>query len=146
MLTLHRGLNTWTECVDLYLALTEFARGKFIQGGIPANKIVVKPHFVSPDPGEGRGGGEYAVFVGRLTEEKGIHTVVEAWRTLGSVLPLRIIGDGPLMNFVLSAAHRGSGIQVEGWQSPEAVTSAMKAAKVVVVPSLWYETFGLVVI
>ena len=50
MLTFHRLLGTWSRQVDLYIALTEFARQKFIEGGLPADKIVVKPNFVHPDP------------------------------------------------------------------------------------------------
>ena len=44
--------------MDRYIALTEFARQRFIEGGLPAEKVVVKPNFVHPDPGpgEGRGG------------------------------------------------------------------------------------------
>jgi glycosyltransferase involved in cell wall biosynthesis len=50
MLCVHRWLGTWSEMVDCYIALTEFARAKFIEGGLPAEKIVVKPNFVHPDP------------------------------------------------------------------------------------------------
>ena len=79
MLTIHRALRTWTEMVDVYVALQEFARNKFIEGGLPAGKIVVKPNFVAPDPGRGQGGGGYALFVGRLAPEKGTGTMLAAW-------------------------------------------------------------------
>src|SRR3972149_8945895 len=95
MLAFHRLIGTWAEQVDVHIALTDFARRKFIEGGLPAERIVVKPNFVHPDPGMKDGEGEYAVFVGRLSEEKGVRTLLRAWRSLGDV-PLRIAGDGPL--------------------------------------------------
>jgi glycosyltransferase involved in cell wall biosynthesis len=67
MLTTHRVLGTWSRLIDYFLAPTEFARRKFIQGGLPAEKILVKPNFVDPDPGAGTGRREYAAFVGRLS-------------------------------------------------------------------------------
>src|SRR5215213_7495733 len=76
MLTIHHLLGTWMETVDVYVALTEFARRKFIEGGLPADRIVVKPNVVAPDPGPGPHRGNYALFVGRLAPEKGIHTVL----------------------------------------------------------------------
>lgn len=83
MLATHRALGTWQRKVDLYIALTEFARGKFIEGGLPAERIVVKPNFVAGDFAAKSGSGEYALFVGRLSEEKGPQLLVEAWRKLG---------------------------------------------------------------
>jgi glycosyltransferase involved in cell wall biosynthesis len=56
MLSVHRAAGTWQRRVDLYIALSEFARRKFIEGGLPASRIVVKPNFVSPDPGVGAEG------------------------------------------------------------------------------------------
>src|SRR4051794_390750 len=74
MLATHRALGTWRKAVDVYIALCEFSRQKFIEGGLPADKIAVKSNFVSPDPAPGGGTGEYAVFVGRLSPEKGVET------------------------------------------------------------------------
>lgn len=95
MLSLHRALQTWTTMVDVYIALTEFARQKFIQGGLPSEKIVVKPNFVYPDPSPGEGQGGYALFVGRLTPEKGIDTLLAAWERLHTKIPLKIVGMVP---------------------------------------------------
>jgi glycosyltransferase involved in cell wall biosynthesis len=85
MLTFHNVLRTWENQVDVYIALTEFARKKFVQGGLPEEKIVVKPNFVHPDPGDGEHKGNFALFVGRLSAEKGIRTMLSAWRVLKSV-------------------------------------------------------------
>ena len=81
MLGVHRALGTWSRLVDVYIASSEFARDKFIEGGLPAERIVVKPNFVHPDPGLGRGDGGYALFIGRLSPEKGIGTLLATWHT-----------------------------------------------------------------
>jgi glycosyltransferase involved in cell wall biosynthesis len=78
MLFAHRTLGTWKGAVDLYVALTEFARRKFVEGGLPSEKIVVKPNFVDPDPGMGQGRGDYVLYVGRLSKEKGLDTLLTA--------------------------------------------------------------------
>ena len=144
MLTVHRALRTWTEMVDVYVALTEFARSKFIEGGLPAGKIVVKPNFVAPDPGRGQGGGGYALFVGRLAPEKGTGTMLAAWDRLGTKLPLKIVGDGPLRDLVVEAAARQSNVEWLGHRPVANVHALMGKADMLVFPSQWYETFGRV--
>src|SRR5207244_11674391 len=62
----------------------------------PADKILVKPNFVYADPGDGNGERSYALFVGRLSPEKGLPTLLAAWARLGIFMPLHIIGDGPV--------------------------------------------------
>ena len=83
MLTTHRFLGTWSRLIEYFLAPTEFARRKFIKGGLPRDKILVKPNFVDPDPGEGHGDRSYALFAGRLSPEKGLRTLLAAWACLG---------------------------------------------------------------
>ena len=146
MLTVHRVMRTWTEMVDVYVALTEFARSKFIEGGLPAGKIVVKPNFVAPDPGRGQGGGGYALFVGRLAPEKGTGTMLAAWERLGTRIPLKIVGDGPLRDRVVEAAARRSNVEWLGHRPVEEVHALMGKADMLVFPSEWYETFGRVAV
>jgi glycosyltransferase involved in cell wall biosynthesis len=146
MLTAHRLAGTWDNKVDVYIALTEFGREQFIRGGIPEGKIVVKPHFVdSPPPHQG-GRGEYALYVGRLSEEKGIRVLLDAWKQLGKDLPLKIIGDGPMTKEVAEAAHRQGGICLLGRQPREKVLEFMEQAELLVFPSVCNETFGLTII
>ena len=119
MLTIHRVLQTWEKKIALYISLSDFARSKFIEGGLPAEKVVIKPNFIHPDPGLGRGDGGYALFLGRLTPEKGISTLLEAWSRLGKTFPLEIAGDGPLAPQVEKAAESGFrhsmvGLAIEG--------------------------------
>jgi glycosyltransferase involved in cell wall biosynthesis len=146
MLTTHRALQTCTKMVDTYVVSTEFARQKFIQGGLPAEKVVVKPHFVRPDPGLGMGRGGYALFVGRLSLEKGADTLVSAWEHIGRKLPLKIVGDGPLAPRVDEVARRVPGVEWLGQQPLEEVYRLMGGAHFLVFPSELYETFGRVAI
>jgi glycosyltransferase involved in cell wall biosynthesis len=145
MLTLHRALGTW-NMVDRFIALTEFARQKFIEGGFPPEKISVKPNFVHPDPGPGEGRGGYALFVGRLSPEKGLGTLLMAWERLGGKVPLKIVGDGPLAPEVQEAQKRIPGVEWLGRKAPEEVYALMGEAAFLVFPSEWYETFGRVAI
>jgi len=146
MLSTHRALQTWTKMVDVYIALTEFARQKFIQGGLPANKIVVKPNFIHPDPREGEGQGRYALFVGRLSPEKGLETLLKAWEKIGERMPLKIVGEGSLANVVAEASQKLLGVEWLGKQPKEQVLALMKEAQVLVFPSMWYEGFPLVIV
>lgn len=146
MLSTHRTMRTWTKMVDVYIALTQFARQKFIQGGIPAEKIVVKPNFVHSDLecGEGRGG--YALFVGRLSIEKGLDTMLAAWERLGGQVPLKIVGDGPLVSQVVEAVKKLDCVEWLGRRSIEEVYALMGEAIFLIFPSKWYETFGRVAV
>ena len=146
MLGVHRAMNTWSKMVDLYICLTEFAKQKFIQAGIPAEKIVVKPNFVSPEPTVGSGKGGYALFVGRLSVEKGLDTLLAAWEQLGEQIPLKIVGDGPLAADVLKATKRSPHIEWLGRRPMSEVHDLMGEAMFLVFPSKWYETFGRVAI
>jgi glycosyltransferase involved in cell wall biosynthesis len=146
MLTAHRLLRTWSRMVTTYVAMTRFERAKLIQGGLPAAKIRVKPHFVHPDPGQGAHTGDFAVFVGRLAPDKGLDTLLAAIESLGPAFPLRIIGDGPLAGRVQQAAARLPHVRWLGQLSSDQVYANLGEARMLVFPSLWYETFGLVAI
>ncbi|MBD1847779.1 glycosyltransferase family 4 protein [Cyanobacteria bacterium FACHB-63] len=146
MITAHRALQTWNEMVDVYIALTEFARKKFIEGGLPQNKIVVKPNFVFPDPGKAEEKEDFALFVGRLSVEKGVDTLIAAWQQVGQSMPLKIIGEGPLEDQVIEAAQNISSIQWLGRKPLPDVYELMGRARLLIFPSKWYETFGRVAV
>src|SRR6266550_2627380 len=93
MLAGHRILGTWQEQVDAYIVFTEFFRQKFVRAGLPREKIFVNPHFLGTDPGMKQEMGDYALFLGRFEPEKGILTLLKAWRSLGHV-PLQIAARG----------------------------------------------------
>jgi glycosyltransferase involved in cell wall biosynthesis len=144
MITTHRLLGTWDRMVDRYVALTQFQRRTLIQGGLPADRIVVKPNAVEHDPGPGEHGGDYALFVGRLSPEKGVATLVEAWRHVTSV-PLKVVGTGPLEGEARRAASELASVEYLGGRSRDDVLALMKEARFLVVPSLWYEAFPMVI-
>jgi len=147
ILTWHRFMKTWDKSVDCYIALTEFSREKFIAAGFQPDKIVVKPNFVEIDPGPRTKSGDYALYVGRLSQEKGLDTLLHAWERLPVRCPLQVIGDGPervaledqvRQRNILNVSFRGSLTRTE-------TITAMKGARFVVVPSVWYETFSMVI-
>ncbi|MCA1567947.1 MAG: glycosyltransferase [Acidobacteria bacterium] len=147
MLATHRALGTWREAVDVYVALTEFARRKFVEGHLPADKIVVKPNFVEAGIRPSEGPGDYALFVGRLSPEKGVGVLLGAWRNLPHI-PLKILGDGPLIEEARAAAREGDlapRVEVLGRRERSEVLDLMRRARVVVFPSQWYEGFPLTI-
>jgi glycosyltransferase involved in cell wall biosynthesis len=146
MLTTHRALRTWTRTVDVYVALTEFAKQKFVEGNLPAKKIAIKPNFVNPDPGPGEGRGGYAIFVGRLSPEKGLSTLLAAWKRLGTRMPLKVVGDGPLAGRVTETAKGLFGIELLGRKPLKEVYELIGEASFLIFPSEWYETFGRVAV
>jgi glycosyltransferase involved in cell wall biosynthesis len=142
----HRLLRTW-ERVDLFIAVSAFEREILVRGGLPAEKVVVKPNFVASDTWQAeRTGEDAALFVGRLSPEKGIRTLLAAWNTGRIPLRLKIIGDGPMADEVRSSAARNGKIEFMGLQPPEAVYREMAKARFLVFPSEWFETFGRTVV
>ena len=146
LITTHHALGTWQNAVDLYLAPTEFARGKFVAGGLPEAKLRVKPNFVDPDPGVGTGDGGYAVFVARLSAEKGLETLLAAWEKLGGSVPLKIVGDGPLASLVTQTQKTTPNIEWLGRRPLAEVYETIGRASMLLFPSRCYETFGRVAV
>ena len=141
MLTTHRAMKTYRRVVDTYIALSQFSRQKHILGGLPAEKIMVKPNFVSPDPGDGSGNGGFAMYLGRLSPEKGIDTLLAAWSRMESRVPLKIVGDGPLAPQVREAASQHDQIEYLGQKSTDEVTQLIGEAALLVLPSVNFEGF-----
>lgn len=146
MLSAHRMFGTWAGAVDRYVALTEFARRKFVEGGFPEEKITVKPNFVHPDPGAGEGSGGYALYVGRLSPEKGIETLLAAWERVGRRVPLKVVGGGPLERRVSEAAERIPGVELLGHRPANEVRALMVEAIFLVFPSECYENLPTTII
>ncbi len=142
----HWTRGTWHRSVDRFIALTEFARTKLAEGGLPADRIVVKPNFVDPMPKIGRGDGFYFLFAGRLTEEKGLRTLLNCWKRGPELAPLWILGDGPLRDEVRQAAAAAANVEFLGATNGAEVERLMKGAKATLCPSLWYEGMPRVVI
>ena len=144
-----QAINYWSRMWDqptLYIAPTQFLKEKLQAWGIPEQKIVVKPHFVWPDPGRNTLPGEYALFVGRLAPEKGLDLLLDVWHR--DRLPLRIVGDGPLRPHLEQRVHKEgrTNVSFAGYQDRRGVDQFLRNARFLVMPSIWFEIFGLVVI
>lgn len=133
MIAKHRREGTWQRKVDQFLAITQYAKAKFVEAGLPEDRVAVKANFC-PDllNTHTRREGDYAVYIGRLSKEKGISTLLEVWKGLG--LPLRILGDGPLATEV--SAH---GFLSETGLSQKAVHETLAGAKFLVLPTECFE-------
>jgi len=147
MLGVHRKLHTWDRDVDCLIALTQFARQKFLQQGFPAERLFVKPNFIDPDPGPGTGARDYVLFAGRLTPEKRISTVLVAFKLLRDRIPLMVIGGGPQrLQLENEAREYGlTNVTFRGQLSREQTLEAMHNARFQIFSSEWYETFGLII-
>lgn len=142
MINQHRARNTWNSKVDAFIALSNFSASKMVQGGLDRSKIFVKPNFAFPPPAETlRASDLYGLYVGRLSEEKGIRTLLKAWE--GLEIPLWIVGDGPLRAEV--EAKKSRWVKVLGAMPSQSVMRIMSKAEFLIVPSECYENFPVVV-
>lgn len=148
---LHRALRTWRRQVDAFIALTEFQRERMIDAGLPAELVHVKPNFYPGDPAPvpwvvRR---PSVVFAGRLTAEKGVTALVRAWLLWGVSAPeLRIVGDGELRGALerLAATAPDTPIRFLGQLEGTAAQAEIAQARLLVLPSEWFETFGMVIL
>lgn len=147
MLAFHRSIGTWETNVDVYIALSEFARRKFQEGGLAASKIEVKCNLTDLSA-RARVGGDFCVFVGRLSSEKGIATLLRAWRASGTPYPLRIIGDGPLRSRLEGECEQLGLNQVrfEGYRDRRSALEAIQNSRFLVFPSECYENCPMTII
>ena len=130
MLTTHRILKTWRKQVNLFITVTNFMRNKLIEGGLPASKIVVKPNFSDLPSTTKAELGDYALFVGRFTHEKGVLSLLRAWSNLKGI-PLVMVGDGPLLAEIKQTVkeYNLEQIQIFGWKPRKEVVELMKRAR-----------------
>jgi len=127
--------------IDAYIALTQFAAEKHVDAGIPANQMHIKSNFME-DPFVGRDPspiGHGAVYVGRLSPEKGVDVLLRAWEEID--YPLTVIGDGPEMGKLRAMAPKQ--VIFLGQLDSHGVLERIKKASFVVLPSLCYEGFPL---
>lgn len=151
MIELHRRLGTWQRHVDAFIALTSFQRDKLVAAGLPAERVHIKPHFypAPPIPLPWREREDKVVYIGRLGPEKGLHSLVEAWRLWGDEAPLlEMIGDGPdraaLANSIAEAGL-GKKIVLFGQLAFAHTQSRLASARLLVLPSLCYEGFPMAI-
>jgi glycosyltransferase involved in cell wall biosynthesis len=146
-IAVHQRRGTWHSDVLTFLALTPFARSRFIAGGLPAERIRVKPNFVSdlgPRPGP-PSDSDTLLYVGRLSSEKGVLVLLEAVRRLTSRgWRLKVVGDGPLRR--QAEALGVPGVEFTGWVPRHEVRSLLLRARALAFPSVWYEGFALAIV
>ena len=142
-LGVHHLLGSYREQVTIFIALTQFAKSMLTDEGLPAERICLKPNFVARDLQPGLGLGGYALFVGRLSPEKGIQVMLDAWSRRSDLPPLIIAGDGPEVRRVVAAATLDPRVQYVGRRTSEQVVSLMQDAVALIFPSIWFEGMPL---
>jgi glycosyltransferase involved in cell wall biosynthesis len=143
MLGIHRAVGTYDRAVDAYSAPSAFCAEHLGGHGVPRQKITVRPNFLGHDPGPRLASQNYALFVGRLCEEKGVRQLLEAWRQMPHI-PLVIVGDGPLRRQAEITATNN--VSFTGALPSTETMTRMKSARFLVFPSMGYETFGMTVL
>ncbi|GAB4131255.1 MAG: glycosyltransferase [Raineya sp.] len=143
---LHKLLGTWQNKVDTYITLTEFVKNKLVHSSLqlPEEKIQIKPNF-APDKGFSRleERADFFLFVGRLSQEKGIKILLEATKIYD--FHLEIIGEGAMANIVKEYAHNNPKITYHGFQGTDFIIEKMKQCKALLFPSVWYEGMPLTI-
>ncbi|MFH1046807.1 MAG: glycosyltransferase family 4 protein [Patescibacteria group bacterium] len=145
---LHRLLGLWRDNIDLVIAPSAFVAGLLEEYGWDGNKIVQVPHFINAHDWVPRyEGGEYALYIGRLSAEKGVETLIRA-ATLAKDVPVHIVGIGPEDRRLHRVAEQigADNVVFKGYLSGEALHQEITRAKFVVAPSVCYEVFGLSVL
>ena len=146
MLQRNRWNGSYAALVTRYIALTQFAANRLIHGGLPRDRIRIKPNFLPGTITPGQGDGGYAVYVGRLSEEKGVRTLMNAWQRL-SRIPLKIVGEGPLRHTLQETASRHKlPVEFLGFCDRATIMRIISSAACQIVPSEWYEGFPMVVV
>ena len=150
ILSLMRTLGWW-KSVKAWIAISDFVRDKFIAAGIPAENVFTLRHFWKPQPQVPKpSDGTHYLYLGRLTEAKGILVLLDAWEILererGNATPRLVIGgDGPLRSSVISRVERMRSVHFAGQLVGEEKNRALEGCRAMIVPSLWWEPLGLVV-
>lgn len=137
--------HLWREkipqtAVSAYICLTKFQQQRVVAAGIPRDRTVVLPNFLDHDGPIGTDPGDYALFVGRLDETKGIDRLLSWWPKDGP--PLKVVGAGPL----LSRLPYHPRVTLLGRRPFNEVQGLMAGARFLVMASTWYEGFPLVLV
>jgi glycosyltransferase involved in cell wall biosynthesis len=149
MLSVHNLLNTWNGKVDGFICISEFVKSQLILGGIHEDKLHVKYNFLKSLPIRANTERSGFLYVGRLSTEKGIDTMLEAFIQLSSSHPqaiLTIIGEGPLSAYVEDASLKYDNIIFIGRKHISEVYEIMSTARFLMFPSKWHEPFGRTIV
>lgn len=143
MLAFHKFIHTWDRQINGYIALTEFSKNKFIQGGLPREKIYLRPNYLINKPNFSRSKRQGYIYAGRLSIEKGINVIFETWRRNPDLEGINIIGTGPLLNHCLDETKTLHNVRVSSWVDHGILMDMIQNSRAVIYPSVCYETFGM---
>jgi len=134
---LHWRRGTWLHQIDSYITANQYSREKFVQAGIARDKFYIKPHFVYPDPTLRTQMGDYALYVGRLSEEKGVRVLLNAWETLPEI-PLKVLGTGPLLVELRQwvQSKKMDHVEILGYRPDQEFLQYLGGAKFLIMPSI----------
>jgi glycosyltransferase involved in cell wall biosynthesis len=142
MIEFNKFIGTWNNAVTKLIALTDFAKQKYIEAGISESKLVVKPNFVDGSTPPDFNKENYGIFVGRLSEEKGIEHLLKAWKNID--YPLLVVGDGPQKDLLINNSN--SNVIYKGKLDKSDVMELVSKAKFLVMASTWYEGLPMVLV
>ncbi|MBP6344118.1 MAG: glycosyltransferase [Candidatus Omnitrophica bacterium] len=139
--------GVWVNDVDRYIVAAEFTRGKYVDRGIPVEKISFKPHFIDVNLSRREKDAGYALYLGRLSQEKGVDTLLAAWESLKDI-PLKIVGTGPLEAKLkdLAIEKKLTNVEFLGFLKERQCLEILREATTLVIPSVCYENFPRVVV
>lgn len=146
MTTFHNLAGTWRNKISKFIVLTEFAKSKFLGSRLKVSpdQFMLKPNFIA-DPGKGNTvRDDFFLYVGRLSQEKGIDVLLHTFRQ--SEKSLVIIGNGPLQDQIKSLASERQNVKYLGFQSRPVIMDHLKRASALIVPSIWYEGFPITIL
>jgi glycosyltransferase involved in cell wall biosynthesis len=140
----------WWSGVTRFFCISAAQRRVLVESGMPAERLAVKHNFVVDSGKRRTGRGEHLLYLGRLNEEKGVRLLMSAWDRLaassGAGVPLVVAGTGPLQGEVQRWAQARDDVRYVGMLSRAACSELVARAIAVVAPSVWLETFGLVIV
>lgn len=142
MILVHKKIGTWHKVINQFIVLTAFSKEKFVSAGFPKNKISIKSNFIDiPIDTYSYIRSNKFLYVGRVSSEKGVLTISEALQLMDKNVEITLVGDGPLLNDLISTR-----INKIGKKKPKEVFLLMREHNALIMPSIWYETFGMTVI
>ena len=142
MIEKHRKLNTWFEKIDMFISPSNFTRQKYIEGGFPEDKIMVKPNFLIEDSGFNYSSGDYFIFAGRMDELKGIKILNDAAKNFSSDIKIKLAGEVNLEEEIVL----DKSLESIGFIPHNILLEVIKNSIALIFPSTWYETFGVSII
>jgi glycosyltransferase involved in cell wall biosynthesis len=144
MLSFHNFLNTWKNKIDGYICVSEFVKSQLMLGGFEGDNIYVKHNFVRTDIQPSFEDGDYYIFAGRLSEEKGIDILLKSFKNNSK--KLIVVGSGPMSDTVSAFARENPNVVYLGKRPLDEIYQLISKAKALIFPSKWHEPFGRTIV